>query len=58
MRYDFEESVVDGYNGDARAEANQSFEYVGKSVSLRKRYSCEQLVLHNINTPILFCTPR
>ena len=27
-----------GYNGDARAEVNQSFEYVGKSVPLLKRY--------------------
>ena len=26
---------------DARAEVNQSFEYVGKSVPLLKRYSCE-----------------
>ena len=43
MRYDFEESVVAGYNGDARAEVNQSFEYVGKSVPLLKRYPCEHL---------------
>ena len=34
MSYDFEESVVAGYNGDARAEVNQSFEYGGKSVPL------------------------
>ena len=32
MRCDSEEFVVAGYNGDARAEVNQSFEYVGKSV--------------------------
>ena len=32
-----------GYNGDARAEVNQSFEYVGKSVPLLKRYPCEHL---------------
>ena len=31
MRYDSEESVMAGYNGDARAEVHQSFEYVGKS---------------------------
>ena len=43
MRYDVEESVVAGYNGDARAEVNQSFEYVGKSVPLLKRYPCEHL---------------
>ena len=43
MRCDFEESVVAGYNGDARAEVNQSFECVGKSVPLLKRYPCEQL---------------
>ena len=43
MRYDFEESVVAGYNGDARAEVNQSFEYVGKSVPLLKSYPCEHL---------------
>ena len=43
MRYVFEESVVAGYNGDARAEVNQSFEYVGKSVPLLKRYPCEHL---------------
>ena len=43
MRYDFEESVVSGYNGDARAEVNQSFEYVGKSVPLLKIYPCEHL---------------
>ena len=43
MRYHFEESVVVGYNGDARAEVNQSFEYVGKSVSLLKRYPCVHL---------------
>ena len=38
MRYDFEESVVAGYTGDARDEVNQTFEYGGKSVSLLKRY--------------------
>ena len=38
MRYDFEESIVAGYNEDARAEVNQSFEYVGKSVPLLKGY--------------------
>ena len=43
MRYNFEESVVAGYNGDARAEVNQSFEYVGKSVPLLKRCLCEHL---------------
>ena len=43
MRYDFEESVVAGYNWDARAEVNQSFEYVGKSVPLLKRYLCEHV---------------
>ena len=43
MRYDFEESVVAGYNKDARTEVNQSFEYVGKSVPLLKRYPCERL---------------
>ena len=37
MRHDVEESVVAGNNGDARAEVNQSFEYVGKSVPLLKR---------------------
>ena len=43
MRCDFEESVVAGFSGDARAEVNQSFEYVGKSVPLLMRYPCEQL---------------
>ena len=43
MRYDFEESVVVGYDGDARAEVNQNFEYVGKSVPLLKRCQCEHL---------------
>ena len=43
MKYDFEESVVAGYNGDARAEVNQSFEYVGKSVPLLKKCPCEHL---------------
>ena len=43
MKYDFEESMVAGYNGDARAEVNQSFEYVGNSVPLLKRYPCEHL---------------
>ena len=43
MRYHFEESIVAGYNGDVRAEVNQSFEYVGKSVPLLKRYPCEHL---------------
>ena len=57
MRYDSEESVVAGCNGDARAEVNQSFEYVSKSVPLLKRYPCEQRVLHNINTPISSSTP-
>ena len=32
-----------GYNGDARSEVNQSFEYVGKSVPLLKRHPCEHL---------------
>ena len=41
MRYDFQESVVAGYNGDAKAEVNQSFEYAGKSVQLLKRYPYE-----------------
>ena len=40
MRYDFEELIVAGYNGDARAEVNQSFEYGGKSVPLLKRPPC------------------
>ena len=44
-------------NEDAKAEVNQSFEYVGKSVPLLKRYPCEQCVLHSINTPILSSTP-
>ena len=57
MREDFEESVLVGYNGDARAEVNKSFEYVGKSVPWLERYPCEQPILHNINTPILFSTP-
>ena len=43
MRYDFEESVVARYNGDARAAVKQSFEYVGKSVPLLKRYPYENL---------------
>ena len=43
MRYDSVESIVAGYNGDARAEVNQSFEYVGKNVSLLKRYPCEHV---------------
>ena len=43
MRYDSEQSVMAGYNGDARAEVHQSFEYVGKRVPLVKRYSCEHL---------------
>ena len=43
MRYDFDESVVAGYNGDARTEVSQNFEYVCKSVPLLKRYSCEHL---------------
>ena len=43
MRYDVEESVGAGNNGDARAEVNQSFEYVGKRVQLLKRYPCEHL---------------
>ena len=43
MRYDVEESVVAGYNGDARAEVNKSSEYIGKSVPLLKRYLCEHL---------------
>ena len=32
-----------GYNGHARAEVNQSFEYVGKSVPLLKRCPYEHL---------------
>ena len=51
MRYDFEESIVAGDNEDARAEVNQSFEYVAKSVPLLKCtiarvyrwYPCEHL---------------
>ena len=31
------------YNGDARAEVNQSFEYFGKSVPLLKIYPCGHL---------------
>ena len=57
MRYDLEEPMVAGYNEDARAEVNQNFEYVGKSVPLLKRYPCEQRVLHNINKPISSSTP-
>ena len=45
------------YNGDVRAEVNQSSEYVGKSAPLLKRNQCEQRVLHNINTPISSSTP-
>ena len=43
MTYDFEESIVAGYNEDARAQVNQSFACVGKSVTLLKRYPCEHL---------------
>ena len=43
MSYDFEESIVAGYNGDARTEVNLSFEHVCKSAPLLKRYSCEPL---------------
>ena len=35
--------MVAGYNEDARAEVHQSFEYVGKSLPLLKRYPCEHL---------------
>ena len=49
MRYDFEESIVAGYNEDATAEANESFEYVGKSVPLLKRYPCEQCKTHPLH---------
>ena len=30
-----------GYNEDARAEVNQGFEYVGQSLPLLERYTCE-----------------
>ena len=43
MIYDSGESVVARYSGDARAEVNQSFEYVSKSVPLLKKYPCEHL---------------
>ena len=56
-RYDFEEFIVAGCNEDAKAEVNQSFEYVGKSVLLLKRYPCEQRILHNINTLISSSAP-
>ena len=47
-----------GYTKDASAEVNKSFEYVGKSFLLLKRYSCEQHdVFHNIDTPISSNTP-
>ena len=48
---------MEGYNEDARAEVNQSSEYVGKSVPLLKRYLCGQLVLYNMSTPISSSTP-
>ena len=43
MRNDFEEAIVAGYNGDARAEVNQRFAYIRKSVPLLKRYPCEHV---------------
>ena len=43
MTYDFKESIVAGYNEVARAQVNQIFAWVGKSVPLLKRYPCEHL---------------
>ena len=57
MRYDFEESIVAGYNENVRAEVDQSFHYVGQDLPLLKRYPCEQRVLRSIKTPISSSTP-
>ena len=46
-----------GYNGDARAEVNQSFEYVGKSEPLLKRYPCENLSYIASTHPFHAVTP-
>ena len=43
MRYDFEESIVAGYDEDGRATVNHSIACFGKSVPLLKRYPCEYL---------------
>ena len=54
MRYDFEESVVARYN---EGEVNQSFEYIGKSVPLLKRYPCEHLSSITSTHPFYPITP-
>ena len=56
MRCDFEESIVAGYNEDARAEVNQLLNH-WQEISMLKRYPCGQCVFHNIKTSISSSTP-